>query len=57
MPVPFGINWERLVSDGTVVCSKCKGAISVGESIDVRLDGYEGDPTVFCTPCVTPKAA
>lgn len=58
MSVPFGmkaINWKRSVSDGTAVCSACKKAVPQGGSIDIRLDGYAGDPTTFCTPCVTPK--
>lgn len=59
MSVPFGtkaINWERGESDGTAVCSKCHRIVPKGDSIDTRLDGYEDDPTIFCTPCVTPSA-
>jgi hypothetical protein len=57
MSVPFdtkAINWKRSQSDGSAICSKCKRTVMVGESIDTRIDGYPEDPTVFCTPCVTP---
>jgi hypothetical protein len=58
MSVPFGTttpNWKRSTSDGSAVCSKCKKVVAAGQTIDTRLDGYAEDPTVFCSPCVTPK--
>lgn len=50
------INWERRTSDGTVGCSKCNKVIPAGQPVEVRLDGYAGDPTSFCAGCVTPVA-
>lgn len=59
MSVPFGtkvINWKRRSSDGTeaFTCSKCGKVVVFGETVDIRT-GYSEDPTMFCTPCVTPS--
>lgn len=57
MSVPAGfkaINWKRSISDGTETCAKCGKHLQPGEIVDTRLDGYVGDPTTFCAPCVTP---